>query len=260
MEYGVRVFRTGHMTGLPGPEVYWMSDWDEKYPADFLMAVIQGGDRTVVVNTGPPRDMLGEMNDRWRQVRGEDTVLRTEPGEHPLEHLRLLGLTADDVDYVIATPFQNYATGNLDLFPRASICLSRRGWIEYMAPRWRPHPHDEHRYCFPPRVLAHLVTDGWNRVRLLDEEEELLPGLRVFWTGCHHRSSVAVQVATSKGTVILSDCFFMYGNIERPHPLGINENLYECLAAYQRIQRGADIIVPLYEPAVFDRHPGGIIA
>jgi hypothetical protein len=34
----------------------------------------------------------------------------------------------------------------------------------------------------------------------------------------------------------------------------------EALTAYDRIAREADILIPLYDPAVFDRHPGGRIA
>lgn len=258
--YTVRVFRTGHMRGLPGPEVYWMSDWDEKYPADFLAVLAQGGGRTAVINTGPPADMLDEMNEDWRRFRGDDTVMHVGRDEHVIDQLRAAGVAPESVDFVIATPFQNYATGNLDLFPNAQICLSRRGWVELLAPRSRPHPHDVPRYCFPPRILAWLVTEAWDRVRLLDDEEVLLPGLETFWVGCHHRSSIAVKIQTSKGAVIATDTCFKYGNVERPHPLGISENLYECLAAYERIKREAAIVLPLYDPEVFVRHPGGAVA
>lgn len=259
MSFSIHCFRTGHMKGLPGPEVYWMSDWDEKYPADFIMAVIRGEGQTILVKTGPPPDMLEEMNAHWRSFRGEDTVLHVREEEHPLAHLSRLQLRPEDVTAVIATPFQNYATGNLDLFPQARIFFSRTGWLEFMAPRWKLHPHDIPRFCFPPRVLRSLVTEARERLELVDERE-LFPGLGVFWTGCHHRSSLAVWVQTERGRVILSDCFFRYGNIERPHPLGINENLYECLEAYERIRREADLLVPLYDPEVFQRHPGGIVA
>ena len=55
---------------------------------------------------------------------------------------------------------------------------------------------------------------------------------------------------------------FLMGNsnIEENIPLGINESLEECLAAYNRIRREADIVVPLYDPEVLVRHPRGIIA
>lgn len=54
--------------------------------------------------------------------------------------------------------------------------------------------------------------------------------------------------------------FFHYANVEGGHIVGINENMYEALATYERTRRVADHIVPLHEPAVFDRYPDGIIA
>ncbi len=180
--------------------------------------------------------------------------------EHPATHLARAGLQPRDVHAVVVTPLQNYATGNLDLFPHARLCFSRRGWVELMAPRYRPHPHDVPRFCFPPRVLTHIVTTPWDRVHLLEDEDQIAPGVGTFWVGCHHRSSLAVRVQTAQGVVLLTDCCFLYGNLERPHPLGINENLYECLDAYARIRREADLVVPLYDPEVFRRHPNGLIS
>ena len=43
-------------------------------------------------------------------------------------------------------------------------------------------------------------------------------------------------------------------------PLGINENMYEVLACYERVRRDADVVIPLYDPANFDTHPDGLIA
>jgi hypothetical protein len=47
-------------------------------------------------------------------------------------------------------------------------------------------------------------------------------------------------------------------NVTENRPLGINESLAETLAADERIRREADVLVPLYDPGVFRRHPNGI--
>ncbi|MBV9208096.1 MAG: hypothetical protein JO037_22460 [Actinobacteria bacterium] len=69
---------------------------------------------------------------------------------------------------------------------------------------------------------------------------------------------MAVKAATGQGAVIASDCFMRPENVTQNRPLGINESLAETLTAYERIRREADILIPLYDPAVFRRHPGGI--
>jgi len=59
--------------------------------------------------------------------------------------------------------------------------------------------------------------------------------------------------------VVVSDSFFKYGNIEKPHPLGLSESLEECHVTYDRIRREAAITLPLYDPEVLERYPGGVI-
>ena len=64
------------------------------------------------------------------------------------------------------------------------------------------------------------------------------------------------------GVVAISDAFFVYGNVEGDawRPLGLNESFEETFRTNERVRRTADHIVPLYDPAVFDRYPGGIVA
>jgi hypothetical protein len=53
---------------------------------------------------------------------------------------------------------------------------------------------------------------------------------------------------------------FKYGNLEEGHPLGIQESLEEYYWTTERIKSETDIFVPLYEPEVLKRFPGGKIA
>ena len=52
----------------------------------------------------------------------------------------------------------------------------------------------------------------------------------------------------------------MYQNLERNHPIGITENMYEALAAQERALRVAQHPIPLYDPLVFERYPDGIVS
>jgi hypothetical protein len=70
---------------------------------------------------------------------------------------------------------------------------------------------------------------------------------------------MAIAIPTKKGRVIISDSFFKYGNIEKDLILGANESVEECRRSYARIRREADITVPLYDPEVLERFPGGVI-
>jgi hypothetical protein len=168
-------------------------------------------------------------------------------------------LTPDDIDTVIVTPLQAYATANIHLFRNARICISRKGWIEdFQAPYY--HLHVPRHFRIPPEVNNYLQNEGWEKVRLLSDEDQVFDGLRVFWAGVHHRSSMAVCVETAKGTAILTDCFFKYGNIEQRRYLGVMESMMEADATWTRIRREGQILASIYDPEVFVRHSGGVLA
>jgi hypothetical protein len=255
-EYRVTLLPMG-FGDVPGPEVFWMSRWDEWLTLRFQAVLIQGEGVTALVNTGPAAD-IGPMNAKWAQVLGERAALRREPGEFIVDQLAAHGISPDDVTHVLLTPLQLYTVGNVPAFRSAQICLLERGWIHYHTTH--RHPHDDRATSIPDDILVHLVTEAWPRVRLLSDEDSLAPGLRTWASGGHHRASMVVEADTARGTVAVSDTFFTLENVERDHPIGITENMYECLAAHDRVRRTAQVVIPLYDPGNFDRFPDGRVS
>ena len=256
MAFDVHVLSVGR-TEIPGPELFWMAEWDRWFPLSFNVVLIRGEGVTALVNTGAPAD-LGPLNEMWASILGPRARYERGPGETIEAGLASLGVRPDDVTHVVVTPFQLYSTAGIPLFGNAEICVSRTGWTHFHTTH--EHPHDNRWTSFSPEVLVHLVTDAWDRVRLLADDDEVVPGLRTWWAGTHHRASLAVEIDSTAGTVVASDAFFHYENVEDNRVLGINESMYEALACYERTRRVADHIVPLYDPKVFDRYPGGVIA
>jgi len=257
--YEVRVAQVASFGEVPGAEIFWMSKFNEWHPLAALMGVIQGDGKTILINTGPSESFLPYMNDIWRKEFNEKVQMTVKTEQKTINVLSKFGIKPKEVDYVILTPLQAYTVGNVDLFPNAKICISRRGWIDFHAPRY----FDPRRnMAIPDHILKYLVIDAWKeqRVHLLEDEETLLPGINIWFAGTHHRSSLGINIKTEKGTVIFSDSMFYYGNIENDHPIGIMENLEECKDTYNRIRNEANIIVPLYDPAVLNRYPNGCIS
>ena len=56
MSYAVNVLKMGQ-SDVPGPEVYWMSHFDEWLTLYFYMVVLRGEGVVAVINTGPPLDL-----------------------------------------------------------------------------------------------------------------------------------------------------------------------------------------------------------
>ena len=258
MKYAVRAFNCGTFW-VPGPEVYWMHAWNRREELNIILYLVQGGGKNILINTGPPQD-LTELNQAWVGGLGfDDAQIRRSAEQLPQNILKAQGLSEDDISAVIVTPLQAYATANIQRFRKAQICISRKGWIEdFQAPIH--HLHVPRRLRIPPEVNDYLQNDGWERVRLLADEEEILPGIRTFWAGVHHRSSLAVCIETEKGTVVITDSFFKYPNIEQGIYLGIMESMLEADATWKRIRKEADIVASIYDPEVFQRFPGGVLA
>jgi glyoxylase-like metal-dependent hydrolase (beta-lactamase superfamily II) len=258
MSYSIHAFNAGTFW-VPGPEVYWMQRWNQREEMNVIIYLVRGGGQNILINTGPPQD-LTILNQAWKEFFGypEAQIVRSEE-QRPQNILRSRGLDPADISKVIVTPLQAYATANIHLFRNAEICISRKGWIEdFQAPYY--HLHVPRHLRIPPEVNHYLQNEGWEKVRLLQDEEEILPGIRVFWAGVHHRSSLAVCIETERGTVILTDCFFKYGNIEQGHYLGVMESMMEADATWSRIRKEAKIFASIYDPEVFQRFPGGVVA
>lgn len=257
MTFRVDVASLGRMD-LPGPEVFWMSDWDEWFPATFWMVVARSDSHTVVVNTGPPPEM-DVLNSMWRSSHpsGRKEFKRSAE-ETPESALARLGVDPADVTHVVLSPTVVYTAGNLQLFTNAEFVLSRRGWIEdVLAPPYAPHlPRD---VFLPDDVLSFLLFEARDRLRLV-ESEQVAPGLSVWPALVHHRSSLAVCFDTALGSVVATDAAFSYRNVEDNVYLGIGESYAEAMDTYARLRREADILIPLYEPQVAVRHPDGRIA
>lgn len=241
---------------VPTVEIYWMHGFGEWEDLTFIVGVCRGGGRTVLLNTGF-QDPPDEIRNYWVNWNPR-IALRQSEEQKTRNALAKIGVAPEQVDTVIITPLTAYAAGSISLFPRAQICLSRRGWLDFMAPD-PIVPQLPRNITIPASELKYLL-DNWDRVRLLpDEETEVVPGIRTFFAGTHHRSSMAVLINTRDGVACFADCMFKFGNIERNHPLGIAESLEENYHTYHRIRQSATIMIPPYDGECFTRYPGGRI-
>ena len=254
--FTVSAFKVGQCE-LPGPIVFRTSPADEWHLLYFYMIVIRGLGKTLIVNPGLPDD-LSEMNRVWTELAGERCRVRRTEDERTEAVLESNGVAPDSVDFVLLTPFKLYSVGNLDLFPGATVCLSQHGWTEqYLARRYpRPEPDP---LAVPEPIFDRLQQGVPNPMRLLRDQDEILPGIRAFHVGVRDHSSMAYVVNTAKGAVVMSDCCFKYENVEQPQPTGIAESLEGCLNAYARIRAAGEVVVPLYDPALLERFPDGRI-
>jgi glyoxylase-like metal-dependent hydrolase (beta-lactamase superfamily II) len=255
VNYRVDLLPVGRAT-VPGPQIFWMSDWFVEHDLCFQVALIRGGDVVALVNTGTDEDI--SVHTRGGGFFGEGASMAREEGEFIIDQLAAHGVAPADVTHIVLAPLTQYAAANVNRFPNAQIAISKAGWVHFHTTH--EHPHDDHDTLLPRDLLVYLVADAWPRVRLLEPEDELAPGIRTWDTGGHHRSSLCVEVETARGDVAITDAVFVHGNLDRNHPVGICSNIEEAIVVHRRLIESGATVLPLYDPGNFERFPAGEVA
>lgn len=256
--YRVQVLRIGHMPEAPCCGVRMMSRPGDYEPFCYTMLVARSSRRTVVVNAGFPED-IAPLAAFWRAMDPR-CLLHRDEDEKVERQLARVGIDPSRVDHLIISPPGPYSTGRIDLFDSAAIHIGRRSWLDVVAPQRDVPPPNPRHVAFPADTLRRLVTDDCTRLNLLDDEDDVCPGIRVFRTGGHHNGSLAVVIDTDRGKVVYADTIFSYGNLDQDVPIGFCRNVDEYHRAVARIRREGLLVVPQFDPVLFERHHDGIIA
>lgn len=204
--------------------------------------LILGGDRPVLVDTGPS-NIEGFNAGTAKYIPGG---IRQRPEERTVEALRRHGVRPEDVSHVIVTHLHPDHYDSFVHFPQARFVVNRREFAEGLE-------------GIAPPVMRALAARWPDSLQLVGDDEEVLPGIRVFAVGCHSAGSQAVAVTTSEGVaVITGDVVYLYENIEQDRPVN-SGNPDACRAALARIRAEADIVLPAHDPLAAVRHPGGVV-
>lgn len=127
--------------------------------------VASDGTRTILIDTGPDRARCAESGLR---IVGDTTALLREG-------LATWGVNPRDVELIVHTHLHYDHMGNDLLFPNASVAVQRAELA------WATSPDRGPFYVAVEEVTAALG----DRLRLLDGESELLPGVSVLPNGGH---------------------------------------------------------------------------
>lgn len=233
---------------LKGNFAFLGHDTEEAWPYMLYAWLLKGSDgSTVLVDTGP-RD-IEELNRGLANLCHEP--VQQTPEQTLPAHLERLGVDPKEVESVIITHLHYDHCTNLDMFPDATIVISRVGFEEALR---REHP------WVPGEVLFPLRDEWRDRVRLAEKEEVIREGISVFHCGGHTPCSQAVVVDTKAGKAIITgDPVSLYRNLEADEPIGVAEDPDAIRRTMERIRSEADIVIPSHDPKVMERHPGGVI-
>jgi glyoxylase-like metal-dependent hydrolase (beta-lactamase superfamily II) len=254
--YGIKAIKFCEQS-TPGPQMYHMSHWGEWIDVDFYFFVLRGEDgRVFLVDTGL-RD-VDEINPFVTAGVGQRGRFRMDMDTQNTPFLlEQEGIDPDEVAYVFLTHLHYDHSSNVKLFPNANVVVSEKGWVKTLT---RQYPQMVSHPVFPRDVIGYLAGEARDRLILAAEDEEIVPGISVFYTGGHTMCGQAVRVETPEGTAVLTgDVAFLYGNVEQNHPVGLAVSIEECYVAMERFREGADILVPAHDPEILERYPDGVI-
>jgi len=179
----------------------------------------------------------------------------------PRDAVRAAGADPDRLGTVVLSHLHyDHAGGTAD-FPAASFVLQDRE-MEFWTGRHARQvagglgmPH----LVLPEDVLAVCAANFAGRVRWVDGEAELAPGISVHRVGGHTPGMQVVRVATALGYVVLaSDASHFYENIDRGRPFAVLDSVPGALQAFAEVRALASdpsLIIPGHDPAVLGRFP-----
>lgn len=134
----------------------------------------------------------------------EQRQMSLEPGEPLVESLDGVGIVPDQIDLVVFSHLHFDHTGGgtragadgaiTPTFPRATHCAGRLEWEDALSGA------AELRGAYPPEHL--LPLEQADKVRLLDDGEEVVPGLTVQVTGGHTRGHLAIVLEADGGRAV----------------------------------------------------------
>jgi glyoxylase-like metal-dependent hydrolase (beta-lactamase superfamily II) len=247
MDYTVDIYKNGS-TSAPGPEMFYLSDWGKGYKLYTYVFIVKGGNHTILIDTGcGDIEVINKMLLKEFEGKISFDLPEDETVEAILEKSNTDPLV---VDYVFLSHLHHDHSSNIDMFPNAKVVLSKKGWLEYMK-KERPYYYND--ALFPVRPIQYISALPAEKIIFIEDELEVLPGLKAFQVGGHTPCCMALRVNTAAGRVVFtSDVAFFKKNVEENHPIGLFYNLWECFEAYKKIRENADIIITSHDPAVLD--------
>src|SRR5262249_55027973 len=186
----------------------------------YFVWLILGGPHPVLVDTGFQEDDV--------ERRGIRNYVR------PSTMVERMGVKVADIPIALISHLHYDHWAGHRLFPASEFWIQKDEVAFWTGPFAR---YDAFSQSQNVGALTNLVPLNYGgRIKIIEGEHQVLPGLRVHRVGGHTAGLQIVSVETSRGRVVLtSDAAHFYRNVERYQPTQIITNLPEMLAGFDTI-------------------------
>lgn len=248
MKFGIEIYRNGTVVSVPGPNVFHLWELNKFYQLYTYVFVLRGNGVTILVDTGCGD--VEEINKNQIENYNGYNMFDIPEDEKIGAILSKAGINPDEVNYIFLTHLHHDHCSNVEMFPNAKIVISKKGLIKYMENKGSYYYN---KFDFPAKSINYISSLQPEKIVFVENELEVMEGIKAFWVGGHTPCCMAVEVESKKGKVVFtSDVAFLIDNIERNHPIGCYYNLWECYEGYKKINERADIILTSHDPIILD--------
>jgi glyoxylase-like metal-dependent hydrolase (beta-lactamase superfamily II) len=207
------------------------------------MWFIKGTKNNIIVDLGPP--------DPEQALENHGYVIKREKEQEPVNALKSIGLSPDDVKIVIVTHLHwDHALG-FHLFKNAKFLIQRKE-VEYAIA-----PLPCHRPIYYEKSLGKpQFVDYLEQIEPIDGDHEVEDGVKAIFIPSHSPGFQGVLVRTQKGNYFIAgDAVGLFECWETiPHvPSSIFNNLEQYYESIERIEQIADFVLPGHDGRVFDK-------
>ena len=173
----------------------------------------------------------------------------------PGDGLREVGIEPATVRDVIMTHLHWDHAGNWALFPAATFHVQRREMAFWTGPNARHAVFNEPVEADDIAAFVGLNFDG--RVRFVEGDRELFPGIGLHFVGGHTAGLQVVSVETAGGTaVIASDAIKTWRHLDEGALDPLHHDVPGLLAGYDRcaeLAASRDLVLPGHDIQVLSR-------
>jgi N-acyl homoserine lactone hydrolase len=220
----------------------WQTNCGEKTWGPVLAWLILGAEKPILVDTGfRSADDLSQI---VPARQSEEQTLEAQLAKHDL--------TPGDVGYVVHTHLHVDHAGLTYKLENAEILVQRRELEFAQTPLFPAAFYDQ-------VDVGRLLGDLSPRVKQLDGDSELFPGIRTVVTEGHTPAHQMVFVELASGTaVICGDAAYNVAyNVEAQVPPGYYYNL-QAVSEELQLLKQQKYVLPTHDGAIYERYAEGV--
>jgi glyoxylase-like metal-dependent hydrolase (beta-lactamase superfamily II) len=249
----VYALRYATMYGRKASEIYFRYDLygleDRTLDMACYFWMVRRGSEVTLVDSGWNRFRGLPKTERYRHLTVDET--------DPIALLARLGVSPQDVTNVIVSHMHFDHVGNLDLFPQADVFVARAEYECWTGPL-ASNPALS-LSIFPEEVAVVEKFRHAERLHLVEQASEIIPGIVASPVGGHTPGQMLVDVVTDTGTIVLAtDAAHYHEELDENRPFYHYSDLVATLETYatlrERATRPQTRIVSGHDPIEMTRY------